>query len=877
MNLWILPSALAVALLLLLIVFVLRRPPPTSLRPSLLGTLGSAFLFASGDLLVSMSGDESGAWPALVLRYTGLMFVTPSGWMLLLRFAELQGHAFSFGRAAWTRAPFAWACLLWLMLVTNPWHGQFLSDSGGVEGAYNWGWWAYAVSGYALLGVVAIAYVSLLRRVSSSVVRQRFFLMLLASCATWVINVFYVLANQPLPFDPAAAGTCVASMLFVWGIYGTRLFALSPIAMNTVIRHGQDAILVIDREGLLLEANLMAEKLFGDEVRTVDVDIYRLLSRALRSPNEPDKSYTADEMRERLQRTPRGEAGQLYRLAGAAARWVRVRSVPLPSGGEDLAGYSIWVQEQTELQSTIDALERSESTLRLVLDHVPYHVFAKDREGRYVFVNRAMAEAAGMTAQEMLGRTPLETPANEADARQLMDQDRQLLENNEKVFVPDYTVTDYRGKERTFQITKTPVALPGREDISLLGVSVDITEIKAAERALQHAQKLESLGVMAGGIAHDFNNLLVAVLGNASLALTKVGPDSPAHAHLVDVDKAAQRGSELTRQLLAYAGKGRVLMEDVDLSQLVRDATDLIAVSIPSSISVRYDLAENLRAVHVDASQVQQIVMNLVINAAEAVGEEAAGEVVITTEEVELDADEVEETVGEEALPAGRYVMLSVRDSGCGMDAKTRARIFDPFFTTKFAGRGLGLAAVLGIVRGHQGSLRVESEAGVGSTFRVLLPATSAPAVQKPERLERMADGMPTGTILLVDDDASVLRIAARILESAGLGVLQAQDGVEALDVFERHRADIDAVLLDLTMPHKSGRETAQVLRMRDPVLPLILTSGYPEHDEVQRVAGEGFTSFVQKPYLPDALLELVREAIIAARSRAPSLEAESG
>jgi nitrogen-specific signal transduction histidine kinase/CheY-like chemotaxis protein len=393
-------------------------------------------------------------------------------------------------------------------------------------------------------------------------------------------------------------------------------------------------------------------------------------------------------------------------------------------------------------------------------------------------------------------------------------------------------------------------------------VARDITERRSLETQRLHSQKLESLGVLAGGVAHDFNNLLTGILGNASLVMEDLAPSNPDRQILGECVKAAERAAQLTRQLLAYAGKGRFVTEAVNLSALVREISALIQASISRKVQIRLELAEDLPTIEADAGQLQQVIMNLIINGAEAIGENV-GLVVCTTAIQTID-DAYIRTLGSEAcqVAPGRYVMLEVHDNGCGMDETTLTRIFEPFFTTKFTGRGLGLAAVSGIVHGHKGALRVYSSPGRGSTFKVLLPVlpdTSAPAVLEP--LLPLSEGCEK-TVLIVDDEESVRSVARNTLQRRGYRTIEAADGREALEVYRRFVAEVSLVLLDLTMPYMNGEEVLRELKIIRPSVKVLLSSGFNEVEAVRRFAGKGLAGFLQKPYSAAVLAETIKRII---------------
>jgi PAS domain S-box-containing protein len=401
--------------------------------------------------------------------------------------------------------------------------------------------------------------------------------------------------------------------------------------------------------------------------------------------------------------------------------------------------------------------------------------------------------------------------------------------------------------------------------LRMMGTHTDIHDRKQAEadrmemeRRLLHAQKLESLGVLAGGIAHDFNNLLMAIVGYADLALLEVSPLSPARPSLEEIINASHRAADLCRQMLAYSGRGRFVMERLQMGEVVREMTHMLKTCISKKVLLNLDLAEDLPPVDGDPAQIRQVLMNLVINASEAIGEKS-GVVTISTGARYCDAECLRGTLLDESLPEGLYVSLEVSDTGCGMDRETQARIFEPFFTTKFTGRGLGMSAVLGIVRGHRGILKVYSEPGKGTVFRLFFPASVEAAEPSTKEVGPSSEWRGRGTILVVDDEESILGVARLMLEKLGFSVITAGDGREAVEVYRVRGHEIAMVLMDLTMPHMNGEEAFRELRKMNPGVRVILSSGYSEHEIAARFEGIGLAGFIQKPYRLAGLRESLR------------------
>jgi signal transduction histidine kinase len=406
------------------------------------------------------------------------------------------------------------------------------------------------------------------------------------------------------------------------------------------------------------------------------------------------------------------------------------------------------------------------------------------------------------------------------------------------------------------------------------GLDIDITAQKRAEeerldleRKLLDGQKLESLGLLAGGIAQDFNNLLTGIIGNSNLLRIEPVQSEGAGHKLDAIETAAQRASDLCRQMLAYAGKGRFIVEPADLSSLVETLVPLLDVSVAKQAHLRLSLARDLPPVRADATQLRQIVMNLVLNAADAIGDRG-GEIAISTGVMRADATMLRACqVGAELAP-GDFVFLGVRDNGCGLPAEVRTRIFDPFFTTKFAGRGLGLAAVLGIVSGHNGALHVQSVPGTGSLFRLLLPAVHGATAAPSPAAAPPSDWKFTGRALVIDGDEPVRIVAAGRLKSIGASVQTVADGQAGIEVFRANPAAFDVVLLDLLMPGLSSDETLKVLRSIRPDTCVLIISGFSEADVMQRLADDrGPFLFLHKPFTRAALISSLRQLLSATKA----------
>jgi len=509
----------------------------------------------------------------------------------------------------------------------------------------------------------------------------------------------------------------------------------------------------------------------------------------------------------------------------------------------------------------------------LLLESTAEAICGIDRDGRCNFVNRAFLDILGYEEHEVTGRDihglihhshPDGSPYS-PDACDIYRAHRERTH----VHRDDESFWRKDGREIKVEYWAHPV-FEGNEAVGSVLTFLDITdkrraeaERKKMEQQVQHTQRLESLGVLAGGIAHDFNNLLAAILGNASLAETHALKEPlKAKERISRIIQSAEKAGMLCKQMLAYSGKGQFVLKALDLSVLVEEMTHLLEVSINKSVVIKYHLGKHLPAIRVDEAQIQQVVMNLVTNANEAIGAKS-GVISITTGVMRADQDYLRDCHAADGVQPGRFAYVEVSDTGCGMDRETMRRVFDPFFTTKVAGRGLGMSAVLGIVRGHHGALKVYSEPGRGTTFKFLLPvAGAARAAGTGARDSIPLQHLASGAVLVVDDEETVREMACMMLEDMGFQTIAAANGEEALRLYKRHRSNIVLVLSDLTMPHMDGRGLFTALKRVDPDCRIILSSGYNSQEAIQQFAGKGLAGFIQKPYTEKALRGEVRKVL---------------
>ena len=508
---------------------------------------------------------------------------------------------------------------------------------------------------------------------------------------------------------------------------------------------------------------------------------------------------------------------------------------------------------EDELRLALADASSSRSQMKAVFEAMQDGVIVFDMESKVVLANDALAHIGGFGSAAELPRDMRDFGRFELSTMDGIRLPTELWPGSCVLRGESFTDRELRVRrtdtsgEWIVSFSGKPIYDAGGNQVLAVMVVRDITGRKRSEAQTLEEQKLESVGLLAGGIAHDFNNLLGSVVGYASLLEEEVAEESLDKVHAIL--QSGQRAADLTRQLLAYAGKGSFVVQSVDLTGAVREVLGVLRESIPGRVQVEKNLESGLPPVEADPEQIQQIVMNLTLNAAEAIPESSTGTVTLRTrmEEVQRGGEPVDD-LSRTPITPGRYVCLEVRDTGMGMDEATRSRIFDPFFTTKFTGRGLGLAAVGGIVRAHRGAIQIASTPGQGTSFRILFPA-GRPSERRPPR----AAG---GTVLVVDDEPMIRGFAEAALERGGYRVLSAAGGRQALALADAYGREIDLVLLDLIMPDLGGEEVAEALALRHPDIAIVVMSGYDESNAATILAGKPVAGFIQKPFSAGRILE---------------------
>lgn len=847
-----------------LALLVARFRPQRPVWPALFWYSLSGLAWSLGELGTSFlaTGPDS-HWNWLLVLYTGVLLGPPLWWAVSLRFAQQYGQRPRWATVGVELAPLVLGIFCWLALVMNPIHGGFIDPVWNGRNQYRALWYVQAVSGYlCLFGSFALFIWLRARQNEKTTARLQLDILILAAIAPLVANFLYITHVWNPSFDPTIAAFGFGLAVVFAGIYRSGLFAISGLTLDHLIRQESDGVAVLDGDGRLVLANPAAAGLVGVDVLTPDSDVTALLAERLEVSGKRA-------LLDILLADSQPEHGHLLRARPNHdfCRWMRVQSTPIPGRWPSRGGIGIRLRDETKLHEATERAAHQAASIEAILASINDGLVVVDAVGRLTYANERFWE---------LWALPRVVPAG-VDERGLVDALAARVEEDDV----EHLLALARATERMVEgqdvqlksgevlTVATAPLVRGEEIVGRVWTFRDVTERVRAEderrdmeERMRESQKLESLGVLAGGIAHDFNNILVGILGNVDLAMERLDRRGPANRHLVRVKESADRAAELVQQLLAYAGRGQVPSDTVDVSRLVLETRELLRSAISKKAELKLDLAPNL-FVEGDPVQLRQIIMNILTNASDALGDEAG------TIRIDTGVQRVTDAVVQDALPRRvvqerDYAFLEISDTGCGMDSETLSRIFEPFFSTKFTGRGLGLSAALGIVRRHHGFIKVRSAPGEGTTFLMLVPLVAQPSKTKVSRGGAHPVPMASGSILVVDDEQPVREVARSVLELEGFHVIEAEDGHEGVRRFRAHSSDIGAVLLDMTMPRMDGAETLFALRQISRDVPVILSSGYSEKDTMARCAGLSGTSFIQKPYTAQALVAKVREALVA-------------
>lgn len=775
MSLWFLPSAFTVALLCSLCAYTIVQKPPPPLRPILLLALLMPALFATGDTLTYFVNPSSPGWHmafANAIQYTGLIFVPPTWFTLIVCFAESNNRPFSWSNSRWLQLPNIVAGLLWLGMITNPMHNQFLNIRPGHEHEATWLWLCHAFWGYLVSFAGVAACVSLALRTTIRSIRHRIYFVLMTPLFTALTSLAYVVSLSNFPFDPTPLACGLSAVLFMAGSYRTGVFALSPLTLTSIISRQPSGVITIDHEGYVATWNPAAQQIFGTSIDRIDTPLYEWLAdRITESGSQRSRKLTAASLKEQLVMSATAASGvpKLFKLTTTqGTRWVCLELTKLSDWRASAVSHSLQIEDHTELYS--------EQTQRMAL----------------------------------------------------------------------------------------------------------IQKISTT-------QKDEGLTVLAGGVAHDFNNVLMTIRGNLELIQLDSDIGASTQRRLSTIGSAVDHAARLTQQLVAYSGKPSTERVRVCLKDLIEDTAELISALFASKgARLELDLTEGLW-IDADRSQLEQVVMNLAINAAESLDldlavltSDASGPTSRSTQPLNFRSNSVTIRTGHvvrgkkaqkehrdtETPATQNQCFLEVIDSGCGIELDSLEHIFDPFFTTKATGSGLGLAAVKGIVGAHNGSIEVVSDPRAGSCFRLIFP-TSTKTHSRDQPYSESAFTRKSH-VIVIDDEPTVLKVTSDLLARTGCNVVTAVEGKTAIDLVKASIEDFTAAVIDVRMPGMDGFTLADELRKINPNLALIMVSGH--HDKIYKKETQGMTGIrlVAKPFsieqLQIALKSAEQEMLAASR-----------
>ncbi|MGD9236600.1 MAG: PAS domain S-box protein [Desulfobacterales bacterium] len=629
------------------------------------------------------------------------------------------------------------------------------------------------------------------------------------------------------------------------------------VRFRTIFEAAPLGIVIADPQGYILEANQAFFQMLG----------YR--HRQVKSMTFVDITYP-DDREETIKLSNAVREGRIssyqtekrYLKNDGQILWAIVRASAVKDQNGNIQYWLGIMEDISERKSAQEALMESERRYRNILGSIAEGYFEVDLEGNFTFFNNRVCQIIGYERNELLGMNNRQYTSPET-ARKMYDIFNRVFRTGEPAKVTKYEIIRKDGTKKNLEVSASLMKGADDQPAGFRGIMRDVTsriqaekEKKRLESQVQHAQKMEAIGTLAGGIAHDFNNLLMGFQGNISLMKMDLTDEHPHQEFLNNMESYVKRGSELTRQILGFARGGKYQVKTTNLNVLINKNADMFSRA-RKEITIHKKFQEDLYTVEVDRGQIEQVLLNLFVNAWQAMP--GGGNLYVETENINLQANDYDKPY---AIDSGKYVRITVSDSGIGMDKKTQERIFEPFFTTKAFGRGtgLGLASAYGIIKNHNGIINVYSEKGHGTTFKIYLPASDKQVIAEKFKLEEARGG--SETILLVDDEEMVADIGKDLLEKLGYTVLVAAGGAEAIKLFQRHRDRINLVILDMIMPDMSGAETFSRIRAIKPNAKILLSSGYSLDSRASAIMKQGCNGFIQKPFNLKKISNKIREIL---------------
>jgi PAS domain S-box-containing protein len=632
---------------------------------------------------------------------------------------------------------------------------------------------------------------------------------------------------------------------------------LSEKRFRTVFEAAPLGIAIADASGYFLEANDVFFRLLGYGRN----EIKKLTFMDITHPDDRQETRKLSR-KARDGRINYYQTEKRYLKKNGDTLWGIVRATAIKDNNGRLKYWLGLIEDKTEQKATKEALKQSGRRYRNILESIEEGYFEVNLKGDFTFFNDQVCQIIGYPRRELMGMNNRHytTPAT---ARKMFQLFNQVFKTGQPAKIAKYDIIRKDGTKKILEVSASLMRNSENQPSGFRGILRDVTdriqsekEKERLESQVQHAQKMEAVGTLAGGIAHDFNNLLMGFQGNISLMLMDLDEDHPHAEFLNNMERYVKRGSELTRQILGFARGGKYQVKTINLNDLINKSADMFSRT-KKEITIHKKFQEDLWSVEVDQGQIEQVLLNLFVNAWQAMP--GGGNLFLETENVSLEESDYDKPY---AISPGRYVRISVSDTGTGMDKATQERIFEPFFTTKGvgSGTGLGLASTYGIIKNHNGIINVYSEKGHGATFRIYLPASKKQVIKEKARPETLKVG--TEMILLVDDEEMVADIGKDMLEKLGYKILVAPGGTEAIKIFSANRDQIKLVILDMIMPDMSGGETFNRLKAIKPDAKILLSSGYSLDGRASKIMNQGCNGFIQKPFNLKQISRKIREIL---------------
>jgi PAS domain S-box-containing protein len=859
MTLFLLGLLISGSAAIVLALVILQHREANGALPFALVMIASA-IWAWGYALQISAVSIDLALIAMRIRYIGLLAVPPC-W---LWFALISTKTIARPTKKLAAMLAFFPLLTFVVNITNDWHHLFyrrinvMPPGSSLAVTFEYGPWYWLNVGYSYLVVLIGLWVLIrfwgralrLHRMPIAVtVGGLFFL-------TAIGLIFYISRQFASIFDITPLLLPVNGILLYLALFRPRLFDAHPVAYTHLFEQLNDGVLVFNMQGRVIDCNPAAYRLLG-LTNPVGRPIQFVLQHIPQLAH-----FVSHVLIEELLRVEYNE------------QVLDVRSTILRDRRGRQNGYMLVVRDVSEQWRTQRALAESEAMLReerRLFIGGPTVVF------RWEVRHDWPVSYVSPNVQEQFGYAPEDFTARRLSYPSLIHPEDYVRINREIVdhlhhktpwFRQEYRLMRADGEYRWVDDYTSVVYDDYGKPVYFLGYILDVTNQKRAEaerlemeRQFQHTQKLESLGVLASGVAHDFNNLLMAILGNLDLATLTLSRNDPAAQPIRNAMLATRYAAGLTRQLLAYAGKGNYQVSDVNLTEIVQSMAAMLRVSVGKQARLELRLAPDLPVFQADPSHIQQIVLNLILNAAESLPS-GQGTITVRTDVCDCDEALLKHNRINNQAPPGRYLLLEVADTGCGMDERTQRRMFDPFFTTKAVGRGLGMSAILGIVRRHHGAIIVDSAPGCGTTITVLFPPSPVERDSNADRDQESLPPVPSTTVLVVDDEADVRDVTARLLTHLGFRVIVVADGASALQALQNQSSEIACVLLDANLAGMDAPTTLRELRALAPHIPVVVSSGYSQHEVLQRFAGQTIEGFIQKPYQMSELYGVLQHAL---------------